>query len=143
MYRREPSREPVSVGGAFSREVVMELMAEGGCRYLDAFGLWATNAYPVEPLNGDVPVSSSDGLPDRFHRMAFIAVELCCPGQAGVSPGGPLRPSFFRQYSRVFQLLGHLLAADLKQGFLTLAPGAVVQIMECALVVAAPFGSRL
>jgi hypothetical protein len=53
MYRREPSSELVSVGGAFSREVVMELMAEGGCRYLDAFGLWATNAYPVEPLNGD------------------------------------------------------------------------------------------
>ena len=27
---------------------VMELMAEHGCQYLDAFGLWATRAYPVD-----------------------------------------------------------------------------------------------
>jgi hypothetical protein len=27
---------------------VMDLMAQAGCRYLDAFGLWATRAYPLD-----------------------------------------------------------------------------------------------
>ena len=52
-----------------SAVAVMDLMAEQGCKYLDAFGLWATRAYPVDIVSAFAD-SNRKPLLDRLFTAA-------------------------------------------------------------------------